>query len=99
MAEKIESNKSGIDTIVNELQEQKDDIATYMTKLDKELENINEAWKGSDAVLYTSKMKDDYKVLLTEFNTSFQSYIDYLSGVFEEYKKVDEKMASEKIEV
>ena len=99
MADKIVVTKSGIDTVVSDLQEQKDYITTYIGKLDTELGNINENWKGSDATKYTSKMKDDYKVLLTEFNTSLQSYIDYLSGVFEEYKRVDETAAAENIEV
>jgi hypothetical protein len=44
-------------------------------------------------------MNDDYKVLLDEFNTSLQSYIDFLSEVYSEYKKVDEKFAAESIEV
>ena len=99
MADKIVITKAGIDTIVSDLQEQKDYIANYITKLDTELSNINNAWKGSDATKYTSKMQDDYKVLLAEFNTSLQSYIDYLSGIFNEYKKVDEKLAAESIEV
>jgi uncharacterized protein YukE len=99
MAEKITVTKSGIDAIVSDLQEQKESIASYITKLDTELGSINTAWKGKDATKYTSKMQDDYKVLLTEFNTSLQSYIDYLSHVYDEYKKVDDKFVTESIEV
>ena len=99
MAEKITVTKSGIDTIVSDLKKQKDNIASYITKLDTELGSINNSWKGKDATKYTSKMQDDYKVLLTEFNESLQSYIDYLSHVYEEYKKVDDKFIAESIEV
>ena len=99
MASKISITKASVDKIVSDLQAEKENITSYITKLDSELGNINNAWKGKDATKYTAKMQDDYKVLLTEFNESLQSYIDYLSHVFEEYKKVDEKYAAESIEV
>ncbi len=99
MAEKIGITKSAVDGIVSELQGEKEKIDGYVTSLDKELESINTAWQGSDATKYTAKMKDDYKVLLTEFNTSLQSYIDFLSGVYGEYEKLDEKFVADKIEV
>jgi len=99
MAEKIGITKSAVDEIVSELQGEKEKIDTYVTSLDRELESINNAWQGSDATKYTAKMKDDYKVLLTEYNDSLQSYIDFLSGVFGEYQKLDDKFAADKIEV
>ena len=99
MANKIGITKTGIDKIVSDLQSEKDKITNYISKLDSELNSINTSWQGSDATKYTSKMHDDYKVLLGEFNESLQSYIDYLSEVYSEYKKVDEKFAAESIEV
>jgi len=99
MADKIGITKSGVDNIVSELQGEQEKITNYMKTLDTELGNVNQAWKGADATKYTEKMQDDYKVLLKEYNDSLQSYIDYLSGVFGEYQKLDEKFAGESIEV
>ncbi len=99
MAEKIGITKASVDNIVSELQGEQEKITSYISKLDTELGEINDAWKGSDAIKYTEKMKADYKVLLKEFNDSLQSYIDYLSDVFGEYQKLDEKFAAESIEV
>ena len=99
MAEKIGITKSRIDSIISEMQNEQENIASYITKLDTELGNVNEAWKGADATKYTIKMKDEYKTLLTELNESLQSYIDFLSGVFAEYQKLDEKFAGEKIDI
>ena len=99
MANKIAISKSGVDKIVSELQSEKEKIGSYSSKLGTELGNINTSWQGTDATKYTEKMNDDYKVLLDEFNTSLQSYIDFLSEVYSEYKKVDEKFAAESIEV
>lgn len=99
MANKIGITKAGVDNIVSDLQGEKEKITGYISKLDTELGNINTAWVGSDATKYTSKMRDDYKVLLQELNESLQSYIDYLGGVFGEYQKHDEKFAAESIEV
>ena len=99
MAEKIGITKASVDNIVNELQSEQGKITNYISKLDTELGNINQAWQGADATKYTAKMRDDYKVQLNQFNESLQSYIDYLSGVFGEYQKLDEKFIAESIEV
>lgn len=99
MADKIGITKASVDNIVSELQGEKEKITNYITKLDNELGNINQAWQGADATKYTTKMRDDYKASLNEFNKSLQSYIDYLSGVFGEYQKLDEKFIAESIEV
>ncbi len=99
MADKIGITKAGIDSIVSELNSDHGDIDGYSTTLNKELEFINEKWTGTDATKYTAKMKDDYAVLLKEFNESFQSYIDFLGGVFGEYKRVDDEQAAKEIGV
>ena len=99
MADKIVVTKSSIDSIVSELQNEQSNITSYNTKLDNELGNVNQAWKGADATKYTEKMQDDYKVLLKEFNDSLQTYIDYLSKVFNEYQTLDDKFVSERIDV
>ena len=99
MAESIGITKTSVDSIVSNLQAEQEKITGYMKTLDTELGNVNQAWQGSDATKYTEKMRDDYKVLLKEFNDSLQSYIDYLSGVFAEYKKLDDKFVDTKIEV
>jgi hypothetical protein len=44
-------------------------------------------------------MRQDYKDSLESFIKSFQSYIDFCSGVYEAYKTLDDKFAAEKIEV
>ena len=99
MAEKIVVTGSDINSIVSELKGEQSNITGYISKLDSELGNINQAWKGADATKYTEKMRDDYKVLLKEFNESLQTHIDYLSKVFNEYQTLDEKFAAERIDV
>ena len=99
MAGKICVSKSNIDSIVKELQAEKENIDKYISKLDTELGSINNSWKGADATKYTIKMREEYKTSLESFNTSFQSYIDFLSTVYDQYKKLDDKYASESIEV
>ncbi len=99
MANKIGITKANVDKIVSELQEEKKNIGTYITKLDTELTDINSAWEGADATKYTKKMQEDYKKVLQDLNDSFQTYIDYLSEVFDAYKKLDDKFKNDKIEV
>ena len=99
MASKIGITKGDVDNIVRELSEEKENIEKYITKLDTELGNINDAWKGLDATKYTLKMRQDYKATLESYVTSYQSYIDFLSSVYDAYKNLDDKFAGEKIEV
>ena len=99
MASKIGVSKANIDSIVKELETEKDNLTSYISKLDTELSNINDTWKGVDATKYTGKMRQDYKESLESFVKCFQTYIDFFSGVYEEYKYLDDKFAAEKIEV
>lgn len=99
MASKIGITKSEVNKIIDYLEEEKENISTYITKLDTELGAIDDAWKGADATKYTNKMRSEYKKQLKSLNESFQSYIDFLSGVYDEYKKLDDKFAAESIEV
>ena len=96
---KIEITKASVDKIISDLQAEKNNIGTFMTKLDTELGDVNNAWSGKDATKYTKIMKNDYKRVLKELNDSYQSYIDFLGNVYNEYKKVDDKYVAEKIEV
>ena len=96
---KIEVTKSSLDQIISDLQAERTNINSFMTKLDNELSDINQAWQGADATKYTRIMKQEYNKTIKELNECYQSYIDFLSGVFNEYKKVDDKFASDKIEV
>lgn len=99
MASKIGVNKANIDSIIKELETEKDNLTSYISKLDTELSNINDSWKGLDATKYTVKMRQDYKESLESFVKSFDSYIDFFSGVYEAYKTLDDKFAADKIEV
>ena len=99
MASKIGITKSEVNKIIDYLEEEKENIDTYITKLDTELAEIGTAWQGADATKYTNKMRSEYKKQLKDLNDSFQSYIDFLSGVYEEYQKLDDKFAAETIEV
>ena len=96
---KIEITKASVDKIISDLQAEKNNIGTFMTKLDTELGDVNTAWSGQDATKYTRIMRNSYKATLKELNDSYQSYIDFLSNVYSEYKKVDDKFVAEKIEV
>ena len=96
---KIEVTKSSLDQIISDLQAEKTNINTFMSKLDTELGDINQAWQGADATKYTRIMKQEYNKTMKELNECYQSYIDFLSGVFNEYKKVDDKFVNDKIEV
>ena len=96
---KVGYTASSIDSIVTSLKDEKDNLDTYVKSLDTELEKINDSWKGADATKYTLKMREDYKESLSSFITSFDSYIEFLSDVPEQYKSLDEKYAAQKIEV
>lgn len=99
MASKIGITKSEVNKIIDYLEEEKENIDGYATKLDTELADIDTAWKGADATKYTNKMRSEYKQQLKDLNESLQSYIDFLSGVYDEYQKLDDKFAAETIEV
>ena len=99
MASKIEITKAEVDKIVAELNAEKTNIDGDGKKLNSELEAINKAWEGTDAVAYTAKMKDDYGFLLEKFSESLQSYADFLGGVYGEYEKLDNTYVSKTIEV
>ena len=98
MASKITVTEGEISNIVKTLQEEQSNITTYRTKLISELERVNAAWKGSDATKYTEKMHDDYSTLLDEYSKCFQTYIDFLSKVYSEYKAHDDKWAGKSID-
>ncbi len=98
-SDRIVVTASGISNVVSELKAEQSNIKGYISSLDTELGNINKAWQGADATKYTEKMKDDYKVLLTSINESFDSYIEFLSKVYGEYEKLDSEFAGKSIEV
>ncbi len=93
MANRIVITKSEVSNIVSELQAEQTNITGYGKKLNSELDAVNKAWEGTDAVAYTGKMRDDYVFLLGKLNESLQSYIDFLNGVYGEYEKHDTKFA------
>ncbi|MBR3199656.1 MAG: WXG100 family type VII secretion target [Bacilli bacterium] len=95
----IEITKTELTLVAKELGTKKEDIEKYLNKLDVELDNINKSWKGSDAIKYTKKMRDDYSVLLNGLIESLSSYIEYLGKVYEEYETLDNKYVGRTIEV
>ena len=99
MDNNIVITKSEVDSIVADLQAEKDKISGYVRTLANEVSYINNAWKGVDATLYMSKMNDDYGVLLSDFNKCLQTYITYLEKVYSEYEKLDNTYASKTIGV
>ena len=96
---KVGYTAANIDSIVSSLKDEKDNLDSYVKTLGTELDKINESWKGADATKYTLKMREDYTDSLNSYITSFESYIDFLSEVPEQYKSLDEKFAAQKIEV
>ncbi|MBR2828712.1 MAG: WXG100 family type VII secretion target [Bacilli bacterium] len=98
-SEKIVITSSNVFSIVSTLRGEFENIKGYISTLDKELENINEAWKGADATKYTEKMKDDYSVILASLVEVLNSFADFLSKVFQEYEKVDNEYKGKTIEV
>jgi len=96
---KIEISNENVKAIVKSLQTEHDNISTYITELNKELTNIESAWEGADATKYISKMRDDYAILLKLYNESYQTYLDFLDGVYDEYKKKDDEYKGKTIEV
>ena len=99
MADRIVVTQSGITSVVKELQEEQKNIGDYIKSIDTELGNINKAWEGADAIKYTEKMKDDYQVLLTDYNECLQSYIDFLEEVPSKYDELNNEYQGKTIEV
>ena len=96
---KVGYTASNIASIVSALKEEKENLEDYVKSLGTELDKINEAWKGADATKYTLKMREDYSASLSSYTTSYDSYIEFLSDVPEQYKSLDEEFAGRKIEV
>ena len=90
---------SNVESIVSTLKEEKDNLDTYVKSLGTELDKINESWKGADATKYTLKMREDYTESLNSYISSFESYIDFLSEVPEQYQSLDDSYAAKMIEV
>jgi len=93
----INVTDSGIEEIIENLETEKTNIDNYIDTLNSELTKINSAWSSSGSIMYTSKMKDDYSLVLASLSESLNTYIQYLSGVFNEYSSFDE--SREEIEV
>ena len=96
---KIVASSESLTRLSNDLGTEKDNITSCISKLDTELEQINNSWEGADATKYIAKMKEDYSSLLNDYNSCLDSYADYLGQVFSEYEKVDTKYQGMKIEV
>ena len=96
---KVGYTAASIDSIVSSLKDEKENLDDYVKSLDTELSKINESWKGADATKYTLKMREDYKESLNSYISSFDSYIEFLSDVPEQYKSLDDKFSAQKIEV
>lgn len=87
-AEKI-CVSSKLQDIANKMKGYSEEISTYENNLGTELDSINESWQGADATAYTKKMRDDYAVLLKGFIDSLDSYVEFLSHVYEKYEEFD----------
>ena len=96
---KVGYTASSVESIVSSLKDEKENLEDYVKSLGTELDKVNEAWKGADATKYTLKMREDYTASLNSYITSFDSYIEFLSDVPEQYKSLDDDFAGRKIEV
>lgn len=99
MADKIVITQANVANVVSELRAEQTNIGNYKSNIETELDNINKAWEGADAIKYTQKMRDDYAVLLEAFNESLESYINFLDKVYGEYERFDNEYAGKSIEV
>ncbi len=99
MADKIVITQANVAKVASELRAEQTNLETYKSNIETELDNINQAWQGADATKYTQKMRDDYAVLLEEFNKSLESYINFLEKVYGEYERFDNEYAGKTIEV
>ena len=97
--ENIAISNSKVKSIVSMLREEKENIDGFLSSLNVEVDNINVAWQGQDALAYINKMKNDYNVLIDDFNKCLDTYIEFLNGVFNEYDTFNDEYLSRKIEV
>lgn len=98
-SEKITITPGKVTEVVEILRTEQIKIKTYKKTLDNELEKVNNAWEGIDAIRYTKRMRDDYALLLEEFNKSLASYIDFLEKVYSEYERFDNEFSEKRINI
>ena len=97
--DKIIITPEKVTEVVELLRTEQNKIKTYKKTLENELDKINNAWEGIDAIKYTKKMRDDYAILLEEFNDSLESYINFLEKVYNEYEYFDNKYLEKHINI
>lgn len=92
----IDIEESEINKIVNDLNDGIEYNNNRIKDLEGCLERVEVAWaKTSASRNYVSAMRNKYCKDLEKLNESIESYKNFLSNVYKEYKDVDEKCASE----
>lgn len=97
--DKIIITSEKVAEVVEVLRTEYNKIKNYKKTLDTELEKVNSAWEGLDAIKYTKKMRDDYAILLEEFSESLETYIIFLEKVYGEYEHFDNEYLEKHINI
>mgnify|MGYP003300301746 CR=1 FL=1 len=98
MEEEVYLDEGKIKAIVEKLKGSSEALEEKKVQLDRILQNVNEAWEGSDATQYTKNMKDNYASLLQGFIEVLNSFIEYLNGINGIYGNFDEEYQSKGVD-
>ncbi len=99
MAE-IKIDRASVDTIVNNLNEKKQELDGYILELKSNLEGIlSTAWKDTNSKAYVNKMQEQYCGDLEKLSACIESFSVYLANVYSEYELVDQETSSQVDEI
>lgn len=96
---KIAIAKDSVSTIANEFNNEAITLNDMVKLLDEEVNAIDNAWSGADAVNYLKNMRDNFKSAMTAFSEAMNDHSAFLTKVPAEYENVDEEFRNRVIEV
>lgn len=94
---KITVNKNSISKAADEMLDANLGIESEIKKFLNIVSNINEAWKGSDALAYVERLSNTYIPKLQEYSKYINNYGEYLKNIPGAYELLDELYANKNI--
>ena len=91
--------EEGVDKNATDILNNVKNFEDEIKKLNRVIDNINTAWKGSDAIKYINAMKSAYIPELKELARNIEACGKYLQSVPKAYQTLDDIFSSKNIDV
>lgn len=92
-------DEAGIKSTSDSLTEEARSLLTQINMLNRTIDDINQAWQGTDALKYINVMREKYIVALHELKDFIDEYTIYLNNIPGAYSTLDEAFSNKNLSV